>query len=134
MKKYDDAMRQKIADMYAHGKLHREIHEETGVAMSTISVICREFGIDKCHRGGKTAQTIPVAPEIPAAKTASSPIMITSRTLTLHGTGTGCNYVAGTDMQNIDITLGDWALSIETSRLDNFINELQHIKKMVGIA
>ena len=135
MKKISDDVRAKIVDMYAHGKLHREIHEETGVGMGTISTICRTAGLDKVHVGGKMAKVIPQAPDLPEPYIKPNGLlMVTARTLKLRGFATGCDYTAGTELSNIDITLGDWALSIEVDKLDGFISELQQVKKMIGVA
>ena len=138
MKRIDDETKAKIVDMYAHGKLHREIHEETGVGMGTISKYCRAAGLDKVHVGGKIASTIPPQPAMTFKPTPETKpdglLMVTARTLKLRGSATNCEYTAGTELPNIDITLGDWALSIETDKLDGFIVELQQIKKMIGVA
>ena len=134
MKRIDDETRAKIVDMYAHGKLHREIHEETGVGMGTISNICRAAGLDKVHVGGKMAKAIPHVPDLPEPSIKPDGLlMVTARTLKLRGFATGCDYTAGTEMSNIDITLGDWALSIDVDKLDGFISELQQVKNSLGI-
>lgn len=135
MKKIPDDIRQKIISMYSNGKLHREIHDETGISMATISRVCRAAGIDKIHIGGKVTKTIQVTPDLPApAPKPEGLLLVTARTLKLRGFATDCEYTAGTDLPSVDITLGDWALSIEVDKLDGFIGELQHLKKMLCIA
>lgn len=135
MRKIPEETRQKIVEMYEHGKLHREIHEELGVGMATISRVCRAAGVDKVHVGGKVARKMPSITELPEpAIKPEGLLMVTARTLKLRGFATDCEYMAGTDLSNIDITLGDWAMSIEVDKLDGFICELQHIKKMLGVA
>ena len=134
-KRIDDETRAKIVSMYANGRVHREIHEETGVSMGTISDICRAAGLDKYHTGGKIARSMVASPDLPAQKERpEDPITITARVLTMCGIGTGCVYVAGTNKQDVEITLGDWAMSIDRKKLGIFIDELQHVKKMIGVA
>ena len=134
MKKIADSMRQQIISMYSNGKLHREIHEETGISLATISRVCRAAGLDKVHVGGKTAKTIPAIPDFPEVEKPHPLLAVTARTLKLRGFATDCEYTAGTDLPNVDITLGDWAMSIEVDKLDGFISELQNLKKMLCIA
>ena len=139
-KRIDDETRKQIVDMYAHGKVHREIHEITGVSMGTISKICCDAGLDRYHVGGRISKTIAMpnedtTKEINRNTSAKEnmQIDIIERILTMHGNNTGCTYVAGTNMPNIDITLGDWAISIERGKLNSFIEELSNIKKIIGI-
>jgi hypothetical protein len=127
--------REKIVSLYQNGKVHREIHEETGVSMASISRICRDAGLDKYHVGGTVARTFTVAPDLPQAEPLEpDSLVITSRVLTMMGTVTGCEYTAGTSMPTVDITLGEWAIQIDTGKLGAFISELQSVKKMIGAA
>ena len=133
MRRISEETRARIIDMYAHGKVHREIHEATGVSMGSISCICQAAGLDKYHVGGKCSRNIAMPAGLPkAAEKPTEPLIITSRTLTLQGAVTGCEYVAGTHLNSVDITLGDWMLSVERGKLQAFIDELQHIKTMIG--
>lgn len=135
MKKIADSTREQIVSMYRSGRLHREISEETGVSMATVGRICREAGLDKYHVGGRMSKTCPVTNDaLPAPQERpAEPLIVTGRTLNLHGQATGCDYVAGTNTESVDITLGDtWALSIKTDQLSGFIAELEHIRKLIG--
>lgn len=133
MKRIDEETKARIVDMYAHGKIHREIHEETGVSMGSISKICAAAGLDKYHVGGRNARAIAVPTGLPeAVKKPDNPLVVTSRTLTMRGTSTGCEYVAGTHTSTVDITCGDWMLSIERAKLQDFIDELQSVNVMIG--
>lgn len=134
MKRLSEEVRQRIISLYNGGKLQREIVEETGVSKVSVYRILKDAGLDKFHVGGKTAKSVHIAPsELPKAQEKpEDPVAITGRTMNLHGHVSGCDFVAGTHMQTVDITLGDWAMSIDRAKISGFIAELAYIKKMIG--
>ena len=134
MKRIANEVREQVVTLYKSGKVQREIAEEVGISQATVGRICREAGVDMFHVGGKIAKSCPkmnnALPE--GVERPKDALIVTGRTLNLHGPATGCDYVAGTLTKAIDITLGDWALSIDRDKLSGFISELEQIKKLIG--
>lgn len=126
---------ERIVPLYKTGITQQEVAEKLGISEATVSRYIKASGYDRTHVGGalsKTAPCVPVAlPKVTSSE--PEPLVITGRTLSMHGTQTGCDYTAGTHNENVDITLADWMLSIPVTKLGAFIAELEGLRKMVGI-
>ena len=134
MRSLDSAIAEKIIPMHNTGITQLEVANKLGIGKATVSRYIRKAGIDRVHRGGLIARNAEIAPALPApTANIESPLVITGRTLTMLGKFTGCNYIAGTNNENVDITLGDWMLCIQRDKLTGFIDELQHIQKIIGV-
>ena len=134
MRKIADSVKSKIISMYSNGKLYREIADETGVSMATIGRLCRDAGVDKFHVGGSITKTLPQVNDALPAPTArpEEPMLITGRTLNMHGMNTEFDYVAGTNKDVIEITNEEWALCVPRDKLTAFIAELGYIRNLIG--
>ena len=134
MKKIAESVINQIVPMYEAGYTYREIADKLGISHVTVGRIVRNAGLDRYHVGGRISKSLPLTNDrLPEPQERpSDPLLVTGRTLNIHGIITGCDYVAGTHMASVDIMLDEWALSIDRNKLSGFIAELENIRKLIG--
>lgn len=126
---------EKIVPLYKTGITQQEVADQLGISISTVGRHIKAAGYDRTHVGGMLSKAAPCVPIAAPKAEAKEPeaLVVTGRTLNMHGSQTGCDYTAGTHNENVDITLADWMMSIPVTKLEAFINELSCLRKMVGI-
>jgi len=130
-------MRELVLSTYKSGLTYRQVADQLGISHMTVGRIVRASGYDRYHVGSSIAKSIPIANTQPSqspVKAAESrqEMRVISRTQKLQSPVTGFCYTVSTDSEVIDIESDTALMQINVSSIDNFIDELTKIKKMLG--
>lgn len=126
-------LKELIVSTYKSGLTYKETADKLGISFSAVGKVVRESGYDRVHVGSSIARAIPVANVAPAqASTFKQPLYIMSRTLKLHSDITGNNYTVSTESDIIEIESDSTLMQLQVQLIDDFIQELQNIKSMLG--
>lgn len=129
--------RELVLAKYKSGLTYKQVADEMGINFTTVGRIVRISGYDRYHVGSSIAKSIPTANVESSQSPAKAPesrqeMKVISRTQKLQSSVTGFCYTVSTDSEVIDIESDTALMQINVSSIDNFIEELTKIKKMLG--